>query len=80
MVESLFQLQNSDGYDSSSSVISNASGVVGPHAPAMVNPSMPQPQAIRNQQSQPWVGIAPIAERATESKERTAKFVANVRA
>ena len=81
MVESLFQLQNSDGYDSASS-ISNASGVVGPHASAMVNANMPGPQAqaIRNEQSLTWVGIAPVAEKMAEAKERTVKFVANVRA
>ena len=78
MVESLFQLQNSDGYDSASS-ISNASGVVGPHASAMVNANMPGP-VVRNEQSLTWVGIAPVAEKMAEAKERTVKFVANVRA
>ena len=45
----------------------------------MINPNNPQPQVRFNDQSLPWVGIAPTTDKQ-ECKERTVKFVANVRA
>ena len=80
MVESLFQLQNSDGYESSGSGVSGTSGVQQPNGGAMIAQNVPAARPHVNDQSQPWVGISSGADRASESKERTVKFIANVRA
>ena len=79
MVESLFQLQNSDGYDSASSM-SNASAAVAQQVQPAANANAPVQNLVRDENSLTWVGISPVAEKTQEAKERTTKFVHNIRA
>ena len=60
--------------------MSNASAAVAQQAQPAANESAPVQKLVRDENSLTWVGISPVAEKIQEAKERTIKFVQNIRA
>ena len=60
--------------------MSNNSAAAALQAQPVTNVNVPVQNVVRDQNSLTWVGISPVAEKTQEAKERTIKFVQNIRA